>query len=545
MFSIKKISRSGNKLPILSSVVIAMLLCLSGVFIIANTDSGSDATINATDGLDYTVTDGCLTISGTGAMQDYTSSANLHTLYTFTTCIIESGVTSIGVDAFYNCTGLASITISDSVTTIGADAFFACTSLPSIVIPDSVTTIGTGAFNYCESLESIILPDSVTTIGNNLCQGCTSLASVTLSDSLTSISQQAFDGCTGLTSITIPASVTNFGGGAFDGCTNLTNMYCVGSSGSITFVSDVPNTCTITYDYVESATFTVSFEFGSTSQPACESQTVPAGSCATDPNVVIDGYSVAWYSDSGLTIPFDFDSAISENTIIYIGLTAIPDDLDYAVADGCLTISGTGVMQIYTPLVNLGTLYTFTSCVIESGVTSIGVDAFSGCTGLINVVIPNSVTSIGDGAFSGCTGLTAVVIPDSVTSIGINAFGSCSNLITINIPDSVTSIRASAFVGCTNLTNMFCEGSLGSITFGDGAVPDTCMITYDVPSATSDGSNSNGIDTILIAGAILLIVGILVLICMILTGFPPMNPIVIIVDLAVIAAGAILICLGV
>ena len=77
---------------------------------------------------------------------------------------------------------------------------------------------------------------------------------------------------------------------------------------------------------------------------------------------------------------------------------------------------------------------------VTYSVTSIGNDAFYGCTGLTSITIGNSVTSIGDYAFSDCTGLKSVTIPNSVTSIGGSAFSYCYGLTSIEIPNSVTSI---------------------------------------------------------------------------------------------------------
>jgi hypothetical protein len=74
-------------------------------------------------------------------------------------------VTSIGWDAFWECTDLTSVTIPNSVTTIGDAAFFDCTGLTSVTIPNSVTTIGDEAFYYCDGLTSVTIPNSVTTIG--------------------------------------------------------------------------------------------------------------------------------------------------------------------------------------------------------------------------------------------------------------------------------------------------------------------------------------------------------------------------------------------
>ena len=89
---------------------------------------------------------------------------------------------------------------------------------------------------------------------------------------------------------------------------------------------------------------------------------------------------------------------------------------------------------------------TVTNGGIDYQVTSIGYNAFNGCTGLTSVKIPNSVTSIGYNAFYRCTGLTSVEIPNSVTSIGDNAFTGCSGLIEItSFANSVPPIGYETF----------------------------------------------------------------------------------------------------
>ena len=88
-------------------------------------------------------------------------------------------------------------------------------------------------------------------------------------------------------------------------------------------------------------------------------------------------------------------------------------------------------------------------------VTSIGNEAFAGCTSLNKIHIPNSVTSIGAYAFAGCTNIIDICIPDSVTSIEEAAFMSCTSLTNINISDSIISISEDAFSGCSNLKNFY------------------------------------------------------------------------------------------
>ena len=90
-------------------------------------------------------------------------------------------------------------------------------------------------------------------------------------------------------------------------------------------------------------------------------------------------------------------------------------------------------------------------------VTTIGREAFYGCTGLTSIEIPSSVKYIGISAFSGCSGLTSIEIPNGVTSIDGRAFYECSSLTSIEISSSVTSIANGAFGGCVNLTSITIE----------------------------------------------------------------------------------------
>ena len=108
-----------------------------------------------------------LTIRGTGKMADYgyENEAPWRSL-PVKQAVLENGVTNIGDEAFYGCTGMTSVTIPGSVTSIGEYAFERCTGLTSVNIPDSVTSIGDNAFYGCTGMTKVTIPDSVTYIGN-------------------------------------------------------------------------------------------------------------------------------------------------------------------------------------------------------------------------------------------------------------------------------------------------------------------------------------------------------------------------------------------
>ena len=171
---------------------------------------------------------GVLTISGTGAMTDY-SSASATPWYSYktsiTSIVIGNNVSSIGSSAFRSCTALTSVTIPDSVLSIGLCAFKGCTSLTSVVVPDSVITLGEMVFQGCTALTSVTIPDSVTSLENYVFASCTGLTSVIIGNSITYIGDSPFQACTGLISVTLGKSVTTIASSAFKSSTNLATVY--------------------------------------------------------------------------------------------------------------------------------------------------------------------------------------------------------------------------------------------------------------------------------------------------------------------------------
>lgn len=92
------------------------------------------------------------------------------------------------------------------VTSIGANAFADCTQITKVTLPASVTTISSNAFYGCSNISEINL-DNVSTIGDQAFMGCSSLTALTLTK-VRNIGASAFKNCTSLTSVVI--STTKF-----------------------------------------------------------------------------------------------------------------------------------------------------------------------------------------------------------------------------------------------------------------------------------------------------------------------------------------------
>ena len=295
-----------------------------------------------------------------------------------------------------------------SVTSIGNSAFYDCDNLTSIEIPNSVTSIGNSAFYYCYNLTSITVEEGnpvydsrnncnaiIETETNTLIAGC---QNTIIPNSVTSIGYEAFSYCYNLTSIEIPNSVTSIGDYAFFDCYNLTSI-------------EIPNSVT---------------SIGSYAFYSCDNLT----SIEIPNSVTSIGNEVFSYCSNLTSITVEEGNPVYDSRN---NCNAIIETETNTLIQGCQ------------------------NTLIPNSVTSIGDEAFSGCSKLTSIEIPNSVTSIGDHAFSDCINLTSIEIPNSVTSIGDTAFLHCSSLTSIEIPNTVTSIGEGAFSRCFNLTNITVE----------------------------------------------------------------------------------------
>ena len=345
---------------------------------------------------------------------------------------IPDSVTTIGGLAFSSCDSLTSVTIGNSVTTIEGYAFSGCSSLTAFygkfASEDNRCLIVDGVLNSFapSGLTAYNIPYSVTTIGDYAFARCSSLTSITIPDSVTMIGSSAFYGCSSLTSVTIPDSVTSIGVQAFYGCRSLTSVYCK----------------PITPPTGDSGMFGNNASGRKIYVPASE-----------DDNIINAYKSAVNWSEYADDI---YEIQPSKNEIWYTNGSTTE-----ATTPNRTDVFGANIVSNLYDAEKKCWVITF-----DGDVTTIGENAFHGCSILASVTIPNSVTSIGVQAFGYCDSLTSITIPDSVTTIGFRAFYSCGSLTSVTIPDSVTSIGEWAFGYCNSLTSVTIPDSVTTIGYG-------------------------------------------------------------------------------
>lgn len=261
-----------------------------------------------------------LTISGSGAMEDYLISSNQPWCSfrdQITSVVVSPGVTSIGNLAFTRFSKLIHVDIADSVVSIGEQAFSDCSRLTDITVPQSVTYIGVKAFDSCTNLSSITLStNNITSIRPYTFSGCSELSSIVIPDGVTSIQSGAFFNCTKLTSITIPGSVTSIGSNVFDGCTSLNDIRYSGTSESVISALSQYVLTLVTFNYGDKV-------------PEAERMitvSVKTGETLTAPTTIptVSGYEFkGWLTKDGK--PYDFTGAPTGRFTLYANWEKIPE----------------------------------------------------------------------------------------------------------------------------------------------------------------------------------------------------------------------------
>lgn len=260
---------------LLAISMILSLMPVSAVTAFAESENGGEVTTvdsgycGADDGgenLRWTLdNNGVLTISGSGAMKDYTWDENVRLDWyvrkkDIRSVVLDNRITHIGDYAFDKCTniesvrytgytGNAGVALPESVTTIGVHAFSDTGVTGTLKLPEHLTEIDSLAFYHCRKLNGELkLPDTVKEIGGFAFNRCGFTGKLKLPASLENIGNDAFESCsgltgkltfpskmneidfsifheTGITEVVIPSSIKTVRDFAFDSCMNLKKVY--------------------------------------------------------------------------------------------------------------------------------------------------------------------------------------------------------------------------------------------------------------------------------------------------------------------------------
>ena len=233
---------------------------------VTTVDSGYCGADNGGENLRWTLdNNGVLTISGSGAMKDYTWDENVRLDWyvrkkDIRSVVLDNRITHIGDYAFDKCTniesvrytgytGNAGVALPESVTTIGVHAFSDTGVTGTLKLPEHLTEIDSLAFYHCRKLNGELkLPDTVKEIGGFAFNRCGFTGKLKLPASLENIGNDAFESCsgltgkltfpskmneidfsifheTGITEVVIPSSIKTVRDFAFDSCMNLKKVY--------------------------------------------------------------------------------------------------------------------------------------------------------------------------------------------------------------------------------------------------------------------------------------------------------------------------------
>ncbi|MBE6584880.1 MAG: hypothetical protein E7649_07930, partial [Ruminococcaceae bacterium] len=459
---------------------------------------------------------------------------------------LPNDLVSIGARAFSKCENLESIIIPSNVTTIGVSAFSNCSRLHRVTMNDGITDIENYAFSYCQALNSIIIPKSINSIGDYAFVGCDELESITYlgtaeefanvtkgtnwNYSVSVTFKPQCDGVNHYVEILAAVEPTCTENGLTEG----SRCYGCGAiiveqksvaahHDEVTHEAKAPTCTEVGWDayvtctrcdyttYVEKPIENHDIVEYSAKEPTCSDvgwfayEECSKCDYTTYVEKPIENHDIVEYSAQEPTcsdvgwFAYEECSKCDYTTYVEKPIDDSKHQYNYEnICTICQHYSDEGV--VFTLSNGYFTVSDYTgnaseviipSTYMGKPVTSIGEDAFNGCSSLESIEIPSSVTSIGDWAFENCSSLTSIEIPSSVTSIGEYTFNNCTSLESIEIPSSVTSIGEYTFNNCTSLESIEIPSSVTSI--GESAFEgctSLTSITLPFVGETKNGTNN-------------------------------------------------------
>ncbi len=391
--------------------------------------------------LTWELTDGVLTISGTGTMTSWTRSTDVpwysHRA-TIKSVVLEEGVTRIGSLAFSGYTNMTSISLPSTLTLIDSYSLYGCSGLTSLTLPASVATIEESAFNGCTGLKNIT------------CAAVNPPA----------YGEDCFENVNKSIPLYVPTeSVAKYKADADWGqFTNIQPMKCLLGSGTcganLTWELDCDGLLTISgtgdmADYTGSTYVPWFTLIGSVKSIVIEEGVASLGSLA-----FVDCYLV-----TSIEIPNSVTIIDASAFLGCSGLTSISvksGNTYYSSENGVLFNKDKTTLVRY-PIGKQGA-YT-----IPAGVKYIGLGAFNSCTNLTSVTFADSVVDIDDYAFAGCTGLTEISC-EAVTppTCGDDCFSEVSKSIPVYVPQESVDNYKIEWSYFTNIQAAACEPISGT-----------------------------------------------------------------------------------
>ncbi len=297
----------------------------------------ASALSGTTGGLRWSLSAGTLTVSGSGAMPNYTD-ANMPPWYdsasAVTRIVVGEGVTSVGSLAFYGCEKAQRATLPSTVTAIGDRAFKNCKALTWVNLPEGLESIGDAAFESCGVLNGILLPKSLKSIGSYAFERCASLSTVVIPSGVTELGMVVFYhctglvraeilcpieklpdwffyGCTALAEVYIPKTVTETGDDAFHDCGNLSVVHYSGAAAGEIEDAVHADTGTRFAEVVENDRDAESEPAGDTSGEGASAETGTAGNAGTTTSATMDPETG---STTTVTVTQTEEAVITETT---------------------------------------------------------------------------------------------------------------------------------------------------------------------------------------------------------------------------------------